>query len=131
MLQKTGSASNVVLFGLGEAMSAQLGRILAEARKTVYTHPSFTAPQCLNFLEKVDADLVFCAAQPECYRPLLEAIHQRRPGLPVVVVGRWPEVTPWLDALEAGASDYCIPPFDSTQVGWILEAALRSHCHAA
>lgn len=46
-------------------------------------------------------------------------------ALPVVVVSRAPDVTGWLDALEAGAADYCAAPFESIHLRWILDAHLR------
>jgi len=131
MAQKNGFSARIVLLGLGDTVAGPLQKILCEANQTVYTEPLSGIPQCLTMLEEVQADIVFCAAEPECYSHLLEAIHEKRPGLPIIVVGRWPEVPHWLDALEAGASDYCTPPFDSTQVCWVLEAALKSQRHTA
>jgi hypothetical protein len=53
-------------------------------------------------------------------------VRDKRPELPVVVVSRIPEVRGWLDALEAGASDYCGAPFETIQVQWVLESSLRA-----
>jgi hypothetical protein len=53
--------------------------------------------------------VVFCSAQPE----ILQEALRRFPQLPVVVVSRLPEVRAWLDALEAGAADYCAASFES------------------
>jgi DNA-binding NtrC family response regulator len=57
--------------------------------------------------------------------PLLEAIAHRWPELPVIVVSRMPEVSEWLDAIEAGAADYCAAPFESAHIQWILSSTLR------
>ena len=40
------------------------------------------------------------------------------------MVSRFPEVSEWLDAMDAGASDYCASPFEPAQVRWILESNL-------
>ncbi len=44
--------------------------------------------------------------------------------LPVVVVSRLPEVSEWLDALDAGAADYCAAPFEHQHMSWLIESAL-------
>jgi FixJ family two-component response regulator len=44
--------------------------------------------------------------------------------LPVVIVSRLPEVSEWLDALDAGAADYCAAPFEHQHMSWLIESAL-------
>jgi DNA-binding response OmpR family regulator len=44
--------------------------------------------------------------------------------LPFVVVTRVPETKEWLDALEAGATDYCSVPIEARQLHWLMESAL-------
>ncbi|MBI5082990.1 MAG: hypothetical protein HZB13_00100 [Acidobacteria bacterium] len=63
------------------------------------------------------AEIVFC----NFTREVLAAALCRFKNLPVVVVSRLPEVDGWLDALEAGAADYCAAPFDAVQIGWLLD----------
>jgi PleD family two-component response regulator len=36
-----------------------------------------------------------------------------------------PEVDDWLDAMEAGAADYCAEPIEKRQLDWILESNLE------
>lgn len=67
------------------------------------------------------ADIVFCGHQ----RPVYETAVEQYAKLPVVVVSRLPEVSDWLDALEAGAADYCAAPFEPTQLRWLLQ----THIH--
>jgi DNA-binding NtrC family response regulator len=43
-----------------------------------------------------------------------------------VVVSRHPEISDWLDSIEAGATDYCAAPFENAQVKWIVESSLRT-----
>lgn len=69
---------------------------------------------------------MFCPAEPEQYASLLEAMKAERPGVPVVVVSRLPEVSAWLHALELGAVDYCAPPFEPDHIQWILQSALKA-----
>jgi DNA-binding NtrC family response regulator len=125
LLQQSKSISSIVLFGLSATLGAELGKALMAGGHTVHTYPFLPAAEYPPLLKSVRAGLVFCAADAKSYPALLEAIKQTNPALPVVVVSRLPEVTEWLNALEAGASDYCAPPFESTNIGWILDAAVR------
>jgi DNA-binding NtrC family response regulator len=123
------SPSNVVLLGLAEDLASESGRVLSEQGHKVYSFPLLSASSALNVLKQVHADLVFCPAEPERYNLLLDAITQKMTGLPLVVVSRHPDASAWLDALQAGASDYCTPPFESIHMRWIMESALAP-CHA-
>ena len=67
------------------------------------------------------AQIVFCAADSGV---LQQAISQF-PHVPVVVVSRLPETDDWLDALEAGAADYCAAPFEPVQLRWLLDTHMR------
>jgi DNA-binding NtrC family response regulator len=84
-------------------------------------HRSSTDP-IDNFL---DADIIFAGGGARQYLPLLLGVRQERPALPFVVVTRIPETSAWLDALEAGATDYCGAPIESGQINWIMESALQ------
>ena len=67
------------------------------------------------------ARIVFCAAESG----VLQQALLQFPHVPVVVVSRLPETDDWLDALEAGATDYCAAPFEPVQLRWLLEAHMR------
>ena len=52
----------------------------------------------------------------------LETVRQIRAVHPrafLVVVTRLPDSDKWLDALEAGADDYCSMPLDKRQIQWL------------
>lgn len=66
------------------------------------------------------ADIVFCGHD----KPAYENAVRQYANLPVVVASRLPEVSDWLDALEAGAADYCAAPFEPMQLKWLLETHL-------
>ena len=80
--------------------------------------------------EKRQAEVVFCNSDRRVYESLLRALEQSGLQLPVVVVSRIPETTEWLDALDAGATDYCAAPFERHHVSWLVQSALLSG-HAA
>lgn len=132
MAQKALTVSNIVLFGLSDSLTAELERVLTqEAGVKLYIHRSVLGPHSLNLLKALHPDVVFCAAEPERCQPLLEAMRQKQMNLPVVVVSRTAETAHWLGALEAGAHDYCAPPFEPVHIRWILEAVAKKRRAAA
>lgn len=62
-------------------------------------------------------DIVFCETGQPGLLALLQSLHY-----PVVVVSRVPNTKEWLDAMDAGAADYCAAPFERQQLDWILES---------
>jgi DNA-binding NtrC family response regulator len=114
--------AKVLLFGLEYSLSNELNRVLEKLDQMVIESSASSV------LEHTDAHVVFAAGES------LRTVRVKRPELPVVVVSRLPEVRGWLDALEAGACDYCGAPFELTQVRWVLESSLRArtgHRYAA
>jgi DNA-binding response OmpR family regulator len=125
MLQKGLSQSGAVLFGLADLVDAELERALSDQNHDVHSHAFLMVDECVMLVEKFDADLVFCRAEPQGCSALLKALKQQKPGPPVIVVGHCPETSEWIGALEAGASDYCAPPFRPAELRWMLEAAKK------
>jgi len=106
--------AKILLFGLDRAVEDELNPVLTKLGQTV----QIGAPVS-GVLERTDANVVFADGAT------LSAVRSKRPELPVVVVSRIPEVRDWLDALEAGASDYCGAPFEKVQVKWVLDGVER------
>jgi len=113
--------AHIVLSGLEPAARAELCRVLSDEghRVTVHAQGDWT-----------EADAIFCNGDCPDYPALLRSIRDARPDLPVVVVTRLPESNKWLNALEAGAADYCSAPFETVQVRWILTAVLATPVYA-
>jgi DNA-binding response OmpR family regulator len=111
--------ANVFLIGLEQATAAQISRALAVER-----HRIEQKPQNIGLRDLADVDIVFAGGEPSQYLSLLRRVRQERPALPFVVVTRIPETNEWLDALEAGATDYCSSPFETRQIHWLMESAL-------
>jgi DNA-binding NtrC family response regulator len=107
--------AKILLFGLDRSVEDELNPVLKQLGQTV----QIGAPTS-GVLERTDANVVFADGET------LSAVRDKRPELPVVVVSRIPEVRGWLDALEAGATDYCGAPFEAIQVQWVLESSLRA-----
>jgi DNA-binding response OmpR family regulator len=111
--------ANVFLIGLEQSTAAQISRSLAVERHRIEQRPQNIAVHDLK-----DVDIVFAGGEPSQYLSLLHRVREEKPHLPFVVVTRVPETTEWLNALEAGATDYCSSPFESRQLHWLMESAL-------
>ena len=111
--------AKVVFVGIEHALAVPIARALAVER-----HQLEQKPQNAVVLDILDADIVFAGGEPKHYLSLLRKVREARSTLPFVVVTRVPETNAWLDALEAGATDYCSAPFETRQIHWLMEAAL-------
>lgn len=69
----------------------------------------------VDALRALAPDLVFCGFTSDLTN-LLQAV-----TVPVVVVSRHPETSEYLDAMDAGAADYCSAPFEPSHIHWILK----------
>jgi len=107
--------ANIVLTGFEFHIQTQLTRVLDQLN-----HQVFISRNSIP----TTADVVFCNGDDESGPAMLRAIRASRPQLPVIMVTRLPDMGKWLDALEAGATDYCSAPFETVQVGWLLGAVL-------
>jgi DNA-binding NtrC family response regulator len=118
--------ANILITGLEETLAAELSRALVQFRSTVISEPYLSADQCLDTIDRTAADLVFCTAESEAYEKLLRVMQLRHRKIPIVVVSCLPEIDKWLDALDAGAHDYCAAPFEPRFLRSIVENALNS-----
>lgn len=69
------------------------------------------------------ADILFCPPAPS---EVTRTLH-RAAGRPVIAVGATGETAQWLDALEAGAADYCVTPFEDLHMRWLIERHTRGN----
>jgi len=111
--------AKIVLIGLEQVVAGEICRALAVER-----HQIEQRPQDVRTQEFPDADIVFAGGEPAYYMPLLRRVRKAQPLLPFVVVSRIGEITEWLDALEAGATDYFSVPIEKRQLHWLMESAL-------
>ncbi|MEO8660343.1 MAG: hypothetical protein ABI693_17875 [Bryobacteraceae bacterium] len=111
----------ILLYGLEPALAAELVEFLNN--HDVMVMPDVDTGMCSDQIARRGVKLVFCDSTSECRASALAASRLQR--LPVVVTSRLPEVTDWLDALEAGAADYCAAPFDSRQINWIIDSSMH------
>lgn len=116
------ATENFILHGLDGALATELGRVLSKPGRAL--HVTGCTRECVSVAEQRHADMVFCNSERGEYQSVLRALEQRGIALPVVVVSRIPETSEWLDALDAGAADYCAAPFEKPHISWLVESAL-------
>lgn len=107
--------AKVVLVGLEQAAAGEICRALAVDKHQIRKQSHNTITQ-----ELLEADIVFAGGEPARYLSVLKHVRTRRPALPFVVVTQSAETREWLDALEAGATDYCSIPIGTRQVRWLM-----------
>jgi DNA-binding response OmpR family regulator len=112
---------SAVLYGLDDQLADELAQTLATCCRDVDRADGDTAARVRG------ADVIFCRAEVDQVRRLKSV----NPRSAVIVASRLPEVSDWLDALEAGAEDYCAAPFERAQVRWVLESHVRAASAAA
>jgi DNA-binding NtrC family response regulator len=111
------SRIHALLFGLSEDLAGELMTPLSK----LCTH----IDQVRNHLSTVatcGAQVIFCGTNTD----VVSKLRETKPDASIVVVSRHPEVSGWLDSIEAGATDYCAAPFEIAQVQWILESSMRA-----
>jgi DNA-binding response OmpR family regulator len=111
--------ARVALVSLEQPVAGQIHHALA-----VNSHQIIHYREQDNVLRELSAvDIVFAGGEPaDCLR-LLKRVRKARPTMPFIVVTRNPETSAWLDALEAGATDYCSAPIGPRQLHWMMERA--------
>jgi DNA-binding NtrC family response regulator len=117
--------AKVLLLGLDNALAAELEKTLAESSHSVSAWPLDDPAAAASHVLREDFDVVFCGEERERFVPLLAALGERNCKVLVVVASRVPDTARWLDALDAGAWDYCGAPFEPRLLRHILENAVK------
>jgi len=113
--------AKVILFGLESSLATELRDALRRCSHASISDPMQSSGQTLAYLTTETVDLIFCG--PDLHS--VKTLRRLNPNTSIVVVSRVPEVMDWLDAIEAGADDYCAPPFEDSHIRWILTNNLR------
>jgi DNA-binding NtrC family response regulator len=112
--------ARVALLGFPQDLASQLSRILLAEAHTV-DHKRYIQ----DLAKRSRPSVVFICADSPGFEDAVTALKEAEPDLPFVVTTRMPNPTQWLNALEAGAADYCGAPFEAVQVRWIMGSVLR------
>ena len=114
--------THIVLIGLDETLAGELRKTLSGLPTRIDSTAFDT--QRVDWEQIERADCIFGPSDVCQLEALLEAVHDRCPGTPVIAVSRHPEDAEWIRAMEAGATDYCAAPFEPHQMDWILRNTL-------
>jgi DNA-binding response OmpR family regulator len=117
--------ASVTLLGFPSDLASQLGRALTSASYVV------NRTRRLRDLRQEAAGVVFLCGDSPGFLDTLSDVKKQEPGRPVVVATRLPETKHWLDALEAGADDYCGAPFEAAQVRWVMNTVMHAPARTA
>ncbi len=107
--------AKVALIGLEQAAAGQICSAPAEDHYQIIRYQEQDA-----VIRRLLTDFQFAGGEPPDYLSLLKRVRRVQPVLPFVVITRIPETIEWLDALEAGATDYCSAPIDTRQIHWMM-----------
>ncbi len=131
MFNRRPESQDIMLYGLENSLASELAGVLTREGRAFHSASFDASAGAVKSAIDSRTGLVFCSADRATYTHLLHLIEQEALGLPVVVVSRHPATEEWLNAIEAGAADYCSPPFETFQISWIIDNTLKYRHSAA
>jgi len=111
--------SQVVLLGLPEDLSRLLAQLLREESHQVRQRQSIR-----GVWKGSKPDAAFISGDIPDLPNAIAALRETEPKMPLIVVTRLPETRQWLDALEAGATDYIGGPFERVHIRWLMNSVI-------
>ena len=109
--------ATVSLLGFPQDLAHQLSEALIADAHTVERKKDL-----LDLRKGSPPGVIFVNGDEPGYLDAVRSLKRTAPSLPVVVATRQPEASEWLNALDAGAADYCGAPFEPVQVRWIMNS---------
>jgi DNA-binding NtrC family response regulator len=115
----------VLLLSSNETETAVLEQLL---REHVVLTPVNKLSELVSLLENSNYDALFCAwsFHTGTWNAALEEVHKVHPELPVIILSLSAEEREWLQALDAGAFDLLVPPYQERSLLAVLEQASAS-----
>jgi DNA-binding response OmpR family regulator len=107
--------SRIVMLGIPDDLAIALTCVLRHEPHQIAAAPT------LDDVRRSEPDVVFVTGDGPDFPHNISLLLEAMPSVPVVAVTRLPDSQRWVDALEAGARDYCGAPFETTQLRWIME----------
>ena len=108
-------APRALLIGLEPELAAELERTLARMGHGASRSGIDQVPAMARGL-----DVIFCSDRWSDVNSLVALLRLLRTPIRVIVASRRAEEAAWLEALEAGADDYCSTPFETAQISWAM-----------
>ena len=128
MLPTTEPNLRVVLMGLPADIAESLSQIISKRGAILHIPPLYPILQSLELIREAAPDLVFLWTGENPGTSLLEVVRRAEPHIRTVAVNSHVKNREILDALDSGAVDYCIPPFDFTHIEGLLRANNKAAC---
>jgi DNA-binding NtrC family response regulator len=113
--------ARVIFLRLDPRSLTQLGNLLTGDGHEVYSEKE-SAP--IGLIRGASA--VFIGGAAEHYLPVVRRLRALDPNLCVVVVARTADTGEWLDAIEAGATDYWAGPLEPNQVRMLVSSTRKT-----
>ena len=110
--------ANVLLMGLDDHTAVQIIQVLRINGHRISRASTKPAQEDL-----INADFIFADTGDQHYLNVLRLIRDENPVMPFVVVLRDFNSGDWLDAIEAGATDYLAMPVVTRELLWVMESA--------
>jgi len=111
--------ASVFLIDLGNEAAEMIAGVFSIERHTVRRKPSR-----LDTRELRNAAMIFAGGGPKQYLPLLRQVRRELPRMPFVVVNDGADTRAWLEAIEAGATDYFCTPVARRQIQWLMQSIM-------
>jgi DNA-binding response OmpR family regulator len=108
--------ANVFLVGLEGRIALDIASAISDQ------HTVFRRPHTIEMPALLRADIIFAGGSAKDRLSLLRRVRLLWPALPLVMVPETPDMEDWLDALEAGVTDYCCSPFVQRQIQRLIES---------
>lgn len=112
----------LLLMGLDPSIARDLEDVLPKRSSAVRRSVPTDLLSFMRVLQESRPDVLFCPAGHRHLAEILERASAQR--LPVVVVTRDPDAREWIEAMDAGATDYVAAPFHRDQIEWVLQSSL-------
>jgi DNA-binding response OmpR family regulator len=116
---------NITLLDLPEDVARPISKLLLQDRHTVME----TAVDETEDVQR--SAVVFVSGDQPEFRETIRRLRESNPEVKVIVATRLPDDRKWIDALEAGAADYCGAPFETFQIRWMLNSVCKPAVAAA
>ncbi len=127
MPQETGLNLKILLLGLPQDVAETMGGFASRWGLIHYIPQQSPNVKTIRLIKDAAPDLAFVWTGGPQGTSLLETVRTSSPSVPTVAVSRSFKVSEVLDALDSGAVDYCVPPFDDTHLKMLLDTCLQDH----
>jgi DNA-binding response OmpR family regulator len=94
---------------------------------SIERHAVCRKPFGLETGELRNAAMIFAGGGRNIYLPLLRRVRRELPTIPFVVVTDAADTGAWLEAIEAGATDYCCAPVARRQIQWLMQSIIPAN----